>query len=73
MHLHPYELRRISVAEAMAIQSLPRNFYMNPHVSLSSKFKMIGNGVPYLLGKGIAQDIFEYLNEYFNTAKGDIS
>lgn len=73
VHLHPYELRRISVAEAMAIQSLPRNFYMNPHVSLSSKFKMIGNGVPYLLGKGIAQDIFEYLNEYFNTAKGDIS
>lgn len=23
---------------------------------------MIGNGVPYLLGKGIAQDIFDYLN-----------
>src|SRR5207245_5072517 len=26
VHLHPYEARRISVAEALAIQSLPKEF-----------------------------------------------
>lgn len=62
VHLHPYELRRISVAEALSIQSLPKEFHLPNNIPISLKFKMIGNGVPYLLGKGIAQDIFDYLN-----------
>lgn len=64
VHLHPYEARRISVAEALAIQSLPRWFVVLPKDTLSAKFKMVGNGVPYLLAKGIALDLFEWIKGY---------
>lgn len=61
VHLHPYKPRRLSIAEAMAIQSLPKEFELPQHMTLSNMFKTIGNGVPYLLAKGIAQSIYEYL------------
>jgi DNA (cytosine-5)-methyltransferase 1 len=61
VHLHPYKLRRLSVSEALAIQSAPKNFVLSTNISLSAKFKMVGNGVPFLLAKGIAKDIYEFL------------
>lgn len=61
VHLHPYRTRRISAAEALAIQSLPSNFVLPPNMSLTDKFKTIGNGVPYLLAKGGAQTIIDYM------------
>jgi len=64
VHLHPYKLRRLSVAEALAIQSLPKTFTLPLEVSLSAKFKMVGNGVPFLLAQGIAKDIHEFLEKY---------
>ena len=57
VHLHPYRTRRLSVAEAMAIQSLPAWFVLPANVSLSAKFKMVGNGVPYLMALEIAKKI----------------
>ena len=60
MHLHPYRTRRLSVAEAMAIQSLPEWFELPSNVCLSAKFKMIGNGVPYLMALNIARKIDKY-------------
>lgn len=70
VHLHPYLPRRISVAEAMSLQSLPKEFELPPTVSLSAKFKMIGNGVPFVLSKGIADTLLYFLesnnNEYAN-------
>lgn len=63
VHLHPYKERRISVAEAMAIQSLPREFVVLPTLPLSKKFKMIGNGVPYLMAAAIAKTLMETLND----------
>lgn len=63
VHLHPYKERRLSVAEAMAIQSLPETFCLPSDVPLSSKFKMIGNGVPFLMAQAIAKTIDEFLNE----------
>jgi DNA (cytosine-5)-methyltransferase 1 len=62
VHLHPYEARRISVAEALAIQSLPRNFVLPPHMTLTDKFKTIGNGVPYFLAVGIAKSLLSVLD-----------
>lgn len=62
VHLHPYKERRLSAAEAMALQSLPKEFELPADMSLSDKFKTIGNGVPFLLARGIAmtiQDFFE--------------
>ncbi|WP_138503110.1 DNA cytosine methyltransferase [Nostoc sp. PA-18-2419] len=61
VHLHPYKLRRISVAEALAIQSLPANFVFPEQMSLTNMFKTIGNGVPYLASKGLAQTIVNFL------------
>jgi DNA (cytosine-5)-methyltransferase 1 len=62
VHLHPYEARRISVAEALAIQSLPREFELPSTMSLTAMFKTIGNGVPYLMSRGIAQSVGGFLN-----------
>lgn len=62
VHLHPYKERRLSVAEAMAIQSLPKEFVVLPTLSLSKKFKTIGNGVPYLMAYSIAKTLKDYLN-----------
>lgn len=63
VHIHPYKPRRISVAEALAIQSLPKEYEIPPTVSLSDAFKTIGNGVPFLLAKGIAKCIYSYINK----------
>ncbi|WP_350343260.1 DNA cytosine methyltransferase [Proteinivorax tanatarense] len=63
VHLHPYYARRLSVAEVLAIQSLPENFVLPPDMSLTSMFKTIGNGVPYILSSGIARTINDYLLE----------
>lgn len=62
VHLHPYKIRRLSVAEAMAIQSLPREFVLPREMSLSAKFKTIGNGVPYLLSQAIAMTLYDFLH-----------
>lgn len=61
VHLHPYKARRLSVAEALAIQSMPANFALPPTMTLSNMFKTIGNGVPYLAGKGVAETINDFL------------
>lgn len=62
VHLHPYKVRRLSVAEAMALQSLPKEFSLPPQMTLTDCFKTIGNGVPFLMAKGIASALQEYLN-----------
>lgn len=61
VHLHPYEGRRISVAEALALQSLPREYELPRDMTLSAAFKTIGNGVPYLAAKGLATSIAAFL------------
>lgn len=64
VHLHPYKMRRISVAEALAIQSLPANFILPENMSLTNKFKTVGNGVPFLAAKALAEGILDFLNCY---------
>ncbi|MCC5638948.1 DNA cytosine methyltransferase [Nostoc sp. CHAB 5844] len=61
VHLHPYKIRRISVAEALSIQSLPANFVLPDCMSLTDMFKTIGNGVPYLVSKALAGTILDFL------------
>lgn len=61
VHLHPYQPRRISVAEALAIQSLPKEFELPGYMTLSNMFKTVGNGVPYLASLGIAKSIFLHM------------
>jgi DNA (cytosine-5)-methyltransferase 1 len=61
VHLHPYRARRISVAEALAVQSLPDGFQLPPDMSLSTMFKTVGNGVPFLAARGLARTIHSFL------------
>jgi DNA (cytosine-5)-methyltransferase 1 len=61
VHLHPYKIRRISAAEALAIQSLPENFVLPENMTLTNMFKTIGNGVPYLTAKALAKTILKFL------------
>lgn len=65
VHLHPYKARRLSVAECLAIQSLPRDFSLPPEMSKSDSFKTIGNGVPYLLSYGIARTLKDFLEKNY--------
>ncbi len=62
VHLHPYHARRLSVAEALAIQSLPKEYVVCKELSKSEMFKTIGNGVPFLLSKELAHVIKIFLD-----------
>jgi DNA (cytosine-5)-methyltransferase 1 len=61
VHLHPYHARRISVSEALAVQSLPASFLVPPTIPLTDMFKTVGNGVPFLLANGIAKTIAHFI------------
>ena len=62
VHLHPYKVRRLSVAETLAVQSLPKEFALPAKMTLSNMFKTVGNGVPYLAAQGIAKTILQFLS-----------
>jgi len=61
VHLHPYKARRLSIAEALALQSLPKEYELPPTITLSNAFKTVGNGVPFEAAKGIAETILDFL------------
>ena len=66
VHLHPFKARRISAAEALAIQSLPKEFVLPEHITLSNMFKTIGNGVPFLAAKGLAETLMSFIQKVKN-------
>jgi DNA (cytosine-5)-methyltransferase 1 len=65
VHIHPFFPRRISAAEALAIQSLPASYEFPQEMTLSAMFKAIGNGVPYVAARGIAKMYMKALNREF--------
>ena len=54
VHLHPWEPRRISVREALRIQTVPDSYVLPEDCSLSAKFRLIGNGVPCEMARLVA-------------------
>ena len=40
---------------------LPEKFALPNNMTLSNKFKTIGNGVPYLAAKGVAKTILDFI------------
>ncbi len=64
VHIHPYKPRRISVAEALALQSLPKEFELPTTMTLTDAFKTIGNGVPYMAALGIANNILDFISSH---------
>ena len=71
VHLHPYKERRLSVAEALAIQSLPVEYEVPSELTLSDMFKTVGNGVPFLAAKGLANTIHDYVIYLENNKEHD--
>jgi len=65
VHIHPFLPRRISAAEALAIQSLPSSYEFPQDMTLSAMFKAIGNGVPYVAARGIAKMYMKALQREF--------
>ena len=65
VHLHPYKVRRLSVAETLAIQSLPKEFALPNNMTLTNMFKTVGNGVPYLASQAVAQTIIVFLKTQY--------
>lgn len=63
----PNRLRRLSVDEAIAIQTFPRDYKFAG--SQSSIFKQIGNAVPCALAEAVASVVFELLSENPNATK----
>lgn len=69
VHLHPYKARRLSIAEVLAIQSAPFDFELPLNMSLTDMFKTVGNGVPVLMAKKIAQELKAVLEIYFENTR----
>lgn len=61
VHLHPYLHRRLSVREAFRIQGVEDSYILTTKGLLSKKFKMIGNGVPVPMAKGLAKSLLNFI------------
>jgi DNA (cytosine-5)-methyltransferase 1 len=61
VHLHPWKPRRLSVREALRIQTAPETYILPSDVALQHKFKLICNGVPCQLAAHLARVIMEFL------------
>jgi DNA (cytosine-5)-methyltransferase 1 len=57
VHLHPVEPRRLTVREALRLQTAPDSFVLAGDMTLTDKFKVIGNGVPVKLAELIATEV----------------
>ncbi|MBO9131433.1 DNA cytosine methyltransferase [Bacillus sp. 165] len=66
VHLHPTEPRRLSVREALRLQSVPDWYSFPDDMALDKMFKMISNGVPYRLANLLARQIQIVMNNYDN-------
>jgi DNA (cytosine-5)-methyltransferase 1 len=62
VHLHPTQARRLSVREAMRIQTVPDDFILPSDMTLTSKFKTIGNAVPVVLAQAMAASLLDVVD-----------
>ncbi|WP_145028455.1 DNA cytosine methyltransferase [Paenibacillus sp. Y412MC10] len=60
MWIHPRKNRAISIREAARLQTFPDNFVFEG--SKDSQYQQIGNAVPPLLGRALAEQILKYLD-----------
>lgn len=66
VHLHPFFPRRITVREALRIQTVPDEYELPSDMTLTSKFKTIGNGVPVNMAFVVAQAFANLLRGEMN-------
>lgn len=63
VHLHPWKARRLSVREALRIQSVPDEYVLPESMTLSAKFKMICNGVPCVMAFNLGIAVQKFINK----------
>jgi DNA (cytosine-5)-methyltransferase 1 len=61
MWIHPQKTRAISIREAARLQTFPDNFIFEG--SKDSQYQQIGNAVPPLLGRAVAEQVLKYLKK----------
>lgn len=64
VHLHPTLERRLTVREALRLQSVPDWYRFRDSTPLDKMFKMVSNGVAYHLAELLAQQIRTVLDNY---------
>ncbi|SDX43216.1 DNA cytosine methyltransferase [Paenibacillus sp. PDC88] len=69
VHLHPTLARRLTVREALRLQSVPDWYRFRENTPLDKMFKMVGNGVAYRLAELLAIQIKLVLDNYENLKK----
>ncbi|MBS1687533.1 MAG: DNA cytosine methyltransferase [Bacteroidetes bacterium] len=67
VHLHPTEARRLSVREALRLQTVPDSYILPKEITLTQKFKIISNGVPTQKAALIAKEIRRTMQNYYST------
>jgi DNA (cytosine-5)-methyltransferase 1 len=61
VHLHPWKPRRLSVREALRIQSVPDDYVLPAEMPLSAKFRLICNGVPCTMAEDMGRAVMAFL------------
>lgn len=64
VHLHPWLPRRLSLRESMRIQGIPDSYELPENATLSSKFKLVSNGVPVPLAYNLAIAMKSFIHNY---------
>lgn len=64
VHLHPTEPRRLTIREALRLQTVPDQYILPKELTLTTKFKMISNGVPTKIAELVAKEIKRTLSLY---------
>lgn len=64
VHLHPTQPRRLTVREALRLQSVPDWYRFMDDTPLDKMFKMVSNGVAFRLAELLAQQIKIVLKNY---------
>ncbi|RUT43726.1 DNA cytosine methyltransferase [Paenibacillus anaericanus] len=64
VHLHPTLPRRLTVREALRLQSVPDWYQFRENTPLGKMFKMVSNGVAFRLAELLAIQIKKVLDEY---------
>ena len=61
--LHPIEHRRLSVRECLRLQGVDDSYHFKDDVSLTTMYKIISNGVPVPLAKGVGTPLIKFIQE----------
>lgn len=61
--LHPIEHRRLSVRECLRLQGVDDSYHFKDDVSLTTMYKIISNGVPVPLAKGVGKTLIKFIQE----------